>query len=294
MDGLVEFLDVNSVSMLNGLARGMLLFLIASGLSLIFGMMDVLNLSHGVLFAVGAYLAYTFVGPEAGLLLALGAAVVVGVLLGGGLRLALMPIKGQGHSSELLVTLGILYIGADLISTIWGNDFLRVPPPEFLAGSITLPGGNSYPSYRLAVIGIGAIVALILWIVFEKTRLGALVRATVADESMVGAAGINTSHIRTGVLAVGAVLATVGGVLAAPVLSLSPFLADEFLLLAFVVLVIGGAGSLLGALIGSLVVGQVQSTLSALLPELSGFLLFGVMALVLIVRPHGLFGKAAL
>lgn len=291
MEGLVEFLDVNSVSMLNGVARGMLLFLIASGLSLIFGMLDVLNLSHGVLFAVGAYLAYTFVGPGAALLLALGAAVIVGILLGAGLRLALIPVRGQGHSSELLVTLGILYIGADLIPTIWGNDFLRVPPPAFLAGSVTIPGGHSYPAYRLAVIGIGALVALVLWLVFERTRLGALVRATVADESMVGAAGINTSHIRTGILIIGAVLATVGGVLAAPVLSLSPFLADEFLLLAFVVLVIGGAGSLQGALVGSLVVGQVQSTLSALFPDFSGFLLFGVMALVLIVRPGGLFGK---
>jgi len=292
MEAITGWFDVNAVNLLNGVARGMLLFMIAAGLSLVFGLMNVLNLAHGGLFAVGVYLAYQFAGGSGpGFVIALAACLVAAAVLGLLLDFSLRPIKGQGHSAEVLVTLGLLYIVGDIISTVWGNEFRSVRPPPVLSGSTEVLG-VIFPKYRLAVIVVGAAVALVLWLVFERTTLGAIVRATVADRDMVGAIGINTTVVRTGVFVVGALLALIGGVLAAPVVSVSPSIADEFLLLGFIVLVIGGPGSLVGALVGALVIGQVQSTGVALIPEYAGFLLFGTMAVILILRPQGLFGRA--
>lgn len=293
VDAVTSWFDVNAVNLLNGVARGMLLFMIASGLSLIFGLMDVLNLAHGALFAVGVYLAYQFAADGSGvgfvvaLVVCCGAAAVLGLAL----DLSLRPIKGQGHAAEVLVTLGLLYIVGDIISTVWGNEFRSVRPPAVLSGATDILG-VTFPKYRLAVIAVGAVLAVALWLVFERTTIGAIVRATVADRDMVGAVGINTTLVRSGVFVVGALLAILGGVLAAPVVSVSPSIANEFLLLGFIVLVIGGPGSLVGALVGALVIGQVQSTAIALIPDYAGFLLFGTMALILVIRPQGLFGRA--
>jgi len=285
-------MGLDLITVLNGVAQGMLLFLIAAGLSLIFGLMDVLNLAHGAVFAVGTYLALQFAPEGNGFLVALAVAALAGALLGAALEAALRPIAGRGHIAEVLVTLGITYVFLDLISIVWGDDVHSVAAPPFLQGS-TQVLGETYPTYRLAVIAFGLLVAGMMWLVFERTRLGAIVRATVADRPMVEALGIRTSRVRFGVFALGTALAAVGGVLAAPVLSVAPGAAEYNLLLALIIIVIGGLGSLRGAFVGALVVGQVQTTGVALFPQFAGFLLFGTMAVILLVRPQGLFGRQA-
>jgi branched-chain amino acid transport system permease protein len=287
---MLHWLDANLITILNGVARGMLLFTIASGLSLIFGLMDVLNLAHGAVFALGTYLALQFAPDGSGFLVAVAVAVLVGLALGAGLQGALRPIARRGHIDQVLVTLGLTYVLVDLISMIWGDDVHSVRPPALLAGATSVLG-QTYPTYRLAVIGFGLVLALAMWLTFERTRLGAVVRATVVDRPMVAALGIDTTRVRLAVFALGTALAVLGGLLAAPILSVAPGAGDENLLLALIIVVIGGLGSLRGAFVGALLVGQVQSTGVALVPELAGFLLFGTMALILLIRPNGLFGK---
>lgn len=289
---MLPWFDANLVSVLNGLAIGSLLFILAVGLSLVFGMMDVLNLAHGALFLAGAYFAYLLVGQDpswVGFLGALALAVVIGLLAGGVLQAMTEPLSRRSHLDQALLTLGVALVGAELLALLFGDDPQSVAAPPGLNGS-TVVLGVTYPVYRLVLIGVGAVLAVAVYLVVERTRLGLLVRASVADRDMVSAVGVDERLVKAAVFGLGSVLAVVAGVLGAPIYGAQPGLDIRVLILALVVIVIGGLGSIRGALIGALLVGQVETLGRALLPDFASFLLFGALALVLIVRPQGLFG----
>lgn len=282
------WLDANSLTILNGLALAALLFLIAVGLSLVFGTMDVLNLAHGVVSLTGAYVGVALLDPgtgTAGFLAALLVAAAIGLVLGGGLAMATGGISD--HLRQALLTLGIAMIAGDVLRRLFGADVQSVAPPAILDGSVQVLG-RDYPVYRLAVMVISLVIGLLLYVVLDRTRVGALVRATVADRSMVEAIGVNSRLVLGGVFAVGAALAAMGGLLAGPVLGAQPGLDTTVLLLALVVVVIGGLGSIRGAVLGAVLVGQVQTLGVSLFPEIASFLLFGAMGLVLLLKPAGL------
>ncbi|MFD8793174.1 branched-chain amino acid ABC transporter permease [Streptomyces vinaceus] len=286
---MTGWLDGNLVSVVDGVAFGLLLFTIAVGLSLVFGMMDVLNLAHGTLYLAGAYVAYALSdGSLWGLLLALAAGALAGAAGGAALTFLTRPLARRGHLDQALLSLGITFIVADLLAAAFGGDVLPTDPPTALRGTVGLLG-HAYPAYRLVFIGVAAALALLVHLVFERSPLGALVRAAVADRDMVRALGVDVRKVLYGVFAAGAALATVGGVLGAPILGPGPGVDESVLVLSLVVVVVGGLGSVRGALAGALLIGQVQTLGVALLPEYAPFLLFGAMLLVLVVRPHGLF-----
>ncbi|WP_448613654.1 branched-chain amino acid ABC transporter permease [Modestobacter sp. URMC 112] len=289
---MAGWFDANLVSILNGFAIGSLLFILAVGLSIVFGMMDVLNLAHGALYLVGAYVAFSLLGDRStwgAFLGALGIAAVVGLLAGGTLSLMTEPLARRPILDQALLTLGVSLVVAEVLSIVYGNDVYRIGAPPGLDGSVSV-AGNTYPTYRLVLIGIGLVLAAATWLVVEKTSVGALVRASVADREMVSAMGIDNRKVKVAVLGIGSMLATVAGVLGGPVYGVRPGLDETILILALVVVVIGGLGSVTGAFIGAMVIGQVDSLGRAVLPELASFILFGTLALVLVLRPQGLFG----
>ncbi|HJW63073.1 MAG TPA: branched-chain amino acid ABC transporter permease, partial [Actinomycetes bacterium] len=227
------WLSDNLITIVDGVAFGVLLFTIAVGLSLVFGIMDVLNLAHGALYLVGAYVAVRFAGDGqatlGAFLLAGLAAVAVGAAAGAGLAVLTRPLARRGHLDQALLTLGVALIVGDLLSARFGNDVQSVPPPAFLAGSVSI-AGHEYPSYRLAVIVAGLALAVLVWLLVERSRAGALVRATVADAPMVRALGVDTGRLVVAVFAFGVVLACLGGVLGAPVLGAYPGLDERVLI----------------------------------------------------------------
>lgn len=278
------------VSVLNGFAIGFLLFILAVGLSLVFGMMDVLNLAHGALFLGGAYIAAWLAGGGwGGFLGALGLAAVAGLVAGGILSLMTEPLRKRSHLDQALLTLGVALVVSELLIIIFGDDPLAVPAPPGLDGSVSL-FGVVYPSYRLMIIVVGAALALAVYLVVDRTRVGALVRATVADREMVSVLGVDNRLVKAAVFAVGSLLATTAGVLGGPIYGARPGLDASSLILALVVVVIGGLGSVRGALVGALIIGQVDTLGRVLLPDLASFILFALLAVVLVVRPQGLFG----
>jgi branched-chain amino acid transport system permease protein len=291
-----NFFDQNFSTILNGVALGMLIFILAIGLSLIFGMLDVLNLAHGSLYLLGTYLGYQLVENEG--LPFIAAAVIsiaFGIALGLVLAAALIPIRGRGHLDQVLLTLGLFFIAADLVTILWGRDFHTITPPHFLLQSKVI-FGHYYPSYRLAVIVVGLVLAVGTYLVFERTQLGAILRAAVEDRAMVSALGHNVNVITLSVLLAGSALATFAGVIGGPIEQVTPGVGDDVLLLALIVVVVGGLGSITGAFVASLIIGQAQSLGVALgqqhgLPQAAPFALFAAMALILIARPRGLFGK---
>jgi len=289
---VLGWLDANLISIVDGVAFGLLYFTLAVGLSLIFGMMDVLNLAHGTLYLGGAYLAYRLAdGGWPGLLLALGAGLVIG-LAGGALLTALtQPLGHRGHLDQALLTLGVSIVGAEIFAIVTAGEYLPVAAPAALADSTPL-AGHAYPVYRLVFIGVAGLLAVAGYLVFERSSIGALVRATVADREMVRALGIDTRKVLLGVFAAGAVLAAVGGVLGAPILQPGPRVDEHVLLMSLIVVVIGGLGSVRGALLGALLVGQVETLGRAIVPQYAGWLLFAVMFAVLAARPRGLVALA--
>jgi branched-chain amino acid transport system permease protein len=283
---VADWLNIGLIAGLNGLAIGFLLFVVAVGLSLVFGMMDVLNLGHGALFLGGAYIAWSVGGDRptwSSWLGAVGVAAAAGALT--------EPLARRSHLDQALLTLGVALVVAEVLSGVFGHDVHSVNPPPGLTGSVRV-AGNAYPTYRLTLIGLGLVIAVTMHLVVERTPIGALVRATVADRDMVAAAGIDARLVRIGVFVVGSVLATVGGVLGSPVYNARPGLDSTILILALVVVVIGGLGSIRGTLVGALVIGQIESTGRALLSDYASFLLFAALAIVLVVRPQGLFARA--
>ena len=276
--------------LLNGLSFGMLLFLLAAGLSLIFGLMRILNLAHGSYYLLGAYVALSTVQATdslvAGTLVGMATVVLLGVVME---RVFLRRLPQHEELPQALLTFGFLLVVGDVSLWIWGGTPQSLPKPEMLSTSVRL-GPLVFPSYRLFLIGFGAVVGVALWFLQERTRLGAMVRASVDDAEMAQATGINVSALSTVVFGLGAGLAALGGILAGPVLGIYPGADFEVLLLAFVVVIIGGLGSLKGAFVGGVLVGCLDNFGKALFPELAYFTIFAPMAAILAVRPAGLFG----
>ena len=278
---------------LNGLAFGSLLFILASGFSLIFGLMRIVNLSHGAYFMLGAYVGLSAI--EAGVnfwiavLIGGGAISILGTVIE---RFILRRLNGQ-PLAQVLVTLGIAFIIADACVWIWTGDPRPVPMPRELAGAFRV-ANLAFPIYRLFVIGAAFALAAALWFLLERSRLGAMIRAGVDDLPMARAMGIRTSLLFSAVFCLGSALAGAGGVLAAPILSVYPGLDSDMLPLALVVVILGGVGSLLGAFVGSLIIGFIYSYGQALFPDLAYVILFLPMVLVLTLRPTGLFGRQAI
>jgi branched-chain amino acid transport system permease protein len=278
------------IQTLNSLALGGLLFLLSAGFSLIFGLMRIANLTHGALFMLGAYIGVSVLKIVPNLWLAALASGAAIAAFGGLLeRFILRRLPGNALG-QVLVTLGIAFIIADLCLIVWGGDPIPVQTPEFLREPLVV-GGVAFPTYRLAVILIAVLTALGLYLLIERTRLGAMIRAGVDDVQMARAVGIPVSPLFTIVFCLGAALAGAGGVIGAPILSAYPGLDGDMLPLALIVVILGGVGSLVGAFIGSMIIGFVYTFGTALLPDLAYVILFLPMIFVIAFRPRGLFGR---
>jgi branched-chain amino acid transport system permease protein len=278
---------------LHGLVYGMLLFLVASGLTLVFGMMRILNMAHASFYMLGAYGAYSVVVRTDNYWLALLIVPIVigffGVLIE---RFLLRRNAARGAVPELLLTYGLFFMIGELVLLNWGSFALQVPAPTYLQGSIPLLGAQ-YPTYRIFIFAVSCLICLAMMLVLLHTRIGIIIRAAVSDGEMVSALGINTSFVRSAVFGAGAALAGLAGAIAAPFLQADPSMAAAILVDAFVVVVVGGFGSLLGALVAALLIGQVQSFGILFVPEFAMVFQFILMAAVLIFRPQGLFGEAS-
>jgi branched-chain amino acid transport system permease protein len=276
--------------LVNGVAFGMLLFLLGSGLSLIFGVMRIVNLAHGSYYLVGAYIGVTIMRATGHFGLAMLGAAGTTLLLGVLMQRAFLQRLSGRILPQVLLTMGFLLLIADLSLWVWGGDAQILPTPAALRGSIVV-GEVVLPVYRAFVMAAGAGLAVLLWFVLERTRIGAQVRAAVDDPEIAQAMGINVPVLGTAMFGLGAALAGIGGILGSPFLGVYPGADLDVLTLAFAVVIIGGLGSLPGTLAGSLFVGLADNLGKALLPELSYITFFAPMALILAVRPRGLFGR---
>ncbi len=287
----MPFIADLAVQALNGLAYGALLFLLSVGLTLIFGMLDVVNLAHGSLYMLGAYAGLALMGATGSFWLALLVAPfavgLVGVMIE---RTCLRPLYRRPVLDQVLLTFGFVYLFEDLIKWIFGGKIRSIPAPALFSSSVTI-GGFTYPSYRLFVIAFGLLMAVALWLLIERTRLGSIIRAGVYDAEMAAGLGINIHRVFTGVFAFGAALAGLSGVIAGPIQSAYPAMGVSILIPALIVVVVGGLGSLKGSLAGSLIIGQAETFGKAWLPEAAMLMIYVVMALVVLLRPHGLFGR---
>ncbi len=279
------------VQSLNGISFGMLLFLLAAGLSLVFGLMRIVNLTHGSFYLLGAYIGLTVIGRTGSFLVALVVAPLFVTVLALLMHRFLLRRFHHMELAQVLLTFGLLFIFADLTLWQWGGSSYVLPKPAFLTMSLAM-GNIVFPAYRVFVIATGVVVALVLWLVLERTTLGSMVRAGVDDEEMVRGLGINTPRLFTAVFALGAYLAALSGVIGGPFVGAYPGADFEVLLLALVVVIIGGLGSIRGAFVGSLVVGLIDTFGRALAPDLAMFTIFAPMAIILALRPRGLFGRA--
>lgn len=278
---------------LNGVQYGLLLFLISSGLTLIFGVMGVINLAHGSLFMVGAYIAYAVVTATGSLWVALPCAVVGGIVVGAALeRVLFRRFYKRDHLDQVLLTFALILLFEEARSMLLGNDFHSVATPAALAVSVPMLGGFSYSAYRLAVLVACLLVAAAMFLVIERTRVGSAIRAAAEKPEMVDLLGLDASRIHMLVFAVGTALAMLAGALAAPLQSVYPNMGDGFLIISFVVVVVGGVGSVAGAFWGALLIGLVDTMAKAYLPFASGLAVYAIMAAVLLWRPTGLFARA--
>jgi len=295
---------------LNGIQLGMLLFLLAAGLTLIFGIMDLVNLAHGSLYMLGAYFAATFADWTdsflLGALLALAATAVTGMLLE---VIAIRRLYGRGHLDHVLGTFGLLLFFNELVRLIWGPAGMTLSLPTEMLNAVEVLPGLFYPLYRLVIIGVTLAVALIMYLLIMRTRLGMLIRAGASNREMVGALGVNIKLLYTMVFGLGAALAGFAGLMQAPILTVQIGMGENILIAAFVVVTIGGIGSIRGAFVASLLVGLADTIGRAFVPDLlhaflsesassslgralSSMMIYLVMALVLIARPEGLFPAA--
>jgi branched-subunit amino acid ABC-type transport system permease component len=276
---------------LNGLSYGVLLFLLSVGLTLIFGMLDVVNLAHGSFYMLGAYAGLATIAATGNFWLALLAApVVVGAVGALMERSVLRPLYRRPPLDQVLLTFGFIYVFEDIVKWIWGGTIRSIPPPALFAGSVKIFGG-AFPSYRLFVIAFGLVMAVLLWLLIERTRLGAIIRAGVYDAEMTAGMGIDIHRVFTGVFAFGAALGGLSGVIAGPIQSAQPPMGATILVPALIVVVVGGLGSLKGSLVGSLLIGQAEVWGKVWLPGVSMAMIYLVMAAVVLLRPQGLFGR---
>jgi branched-chain amino acid transport system permease protein len=276
----------------NSITLGGLLFLLSAGFSLIFGLMRIPNLMHGSFFMLGAYLGTTFLAKGLNFWVAAILSAASMVVLGGLIeRFLLRRLAGQ-ELAQVLLTLGLSFIIADLCLMIWTGDPIQPPTPPDVRGAVTV-FGMFFPIYRLVIVAIAVVIAIALWIMIDWTRLGAMIRAGVDDAPIARVVGIKVSQLFTLIFCLGAALAAFGGVIGAPYLSVYPGLDAEMLPLALIVVILGGTGSLLGALVGSFIIGFLYNFGQAMFPDLAYVILFLPMLLVLVLRPQGLFGRVA-
>lgn len=292
---------------LNGVQFGVMLFLMAAGLTLIFGIMNVINLAHGSLYMIGAYVAAAAFAATGSFLLALGAALAAAMAVGLALEIVVFrTLYARDHLDQVLATFGLILFFNEAVRLLWGRTALYTRVPDFLNGRVELLPGAPYPIYRLAIIAVGLTVALGLYLLIARTRLGMLIRAGAANRVMLGALGVNVTLLYTLVFVLGAALAALAGVMAGPIFTVESGMGESVLISAFVVIVIGGIGSIRGAFIAALLVGIVDAVGRAYLrpvmamfmsraaadnagPALASMLIYIVMAAVLFVRPQGLF-----
>ncbi|MDD9879042.1 MAG: branched-chain amino acid ABC transporter permease [Magnetovibrio sp.] len=282
------------IQTMNGIQYGLLLFLIASGLTLVFGIMGIINLAHGSFYMIGAYLAFSFTQMTGSLLwaivLGIPATLVLGVVIE---RFFIVHLYHRDHLQQVLLTFGLILIFNELQLVIWGGDPNGVPVPEILAGSIPVSETLSYPVYRLFLSAVCLVLAGIMMVVIQKTRLGMRIRAGASNRRMVEALGVNVRALYAVVFSVGVTLAGVAGMLAAPVETVYPGMGEQILIVSFVVVVIGGIGSIKGAFLGALAIGLADVYGQVYLPEIASVAVYALMAAILLWRPEGLFGRGA-
>jgi branched-chain amino acid transport system permease protein len=278
------------IQLLNSVQYGLLLFMLAAGLTLIFGIMGVVNLAHGSFYMLGAYLAYSLSALLGNFALALLLGTLLALVFGWCLeRVLIQHFYQRDHLDQVLLTFGLIYLFEELRSMLWGDDVHGVPVPEWLSGSIPLTETLSYPVYRLAVSGLCVLLALALYALITRTKLGMKIRAGAFNTPMAEALGVNIKRIHAIVFALGVALAALAGMIAAPIASVYPNMGSSVLIMCFVVVVIGGIGSVRGALVAALLVGLADTFGKVLLPSVAGMLVYVLMALVLLYKPEGLF-----
>ena len=289
-DSFVFFL----IQVLNGVQEGLLLFLVASGLTLIFGILRVINLAHGSFYMLGSYLAFALAQLTGNLfyaiLLAVPLAIAFGLLLE---ALLFRPLYARDHLYQVLLTYGLILALEETRSLVFGDDVHGVDVPHFLDFSIHLTGALSYPAYRLGISAMCLVIAGGLWLLIQKTRLGMAIRAGASNREMVQSLGIDIAWVYRAVFALGVALAAFAGMIAAPVASVFPGMGNQVLIISFVVVVIGGIGSIKGAFLGSLLIGLADTFGQVFAPQLAGMTVYVLMAAVLLWRPAGLFGRNA-
>ena len=280
------------VQVLNAVQYGLLLFLVASGLTLIFGILGIINLAHGSFYMVGAYLAFSLTQRIGSFWLALAAGVVLAVALGMALEWLVMRfLYSRDHLYQVLLTYGLILIFEELRSLVWGDDVHGVQVPAALDFSIPLTDTLSYQVYRLAMSGVCLALALGMYWLIQRTRLGMTIRAGAVNREMVQSLGIDIGLLYRLVFALGVALAALAGMLAAPVSSVFPGMGNQVLIVSFVVVVIGGIGSVKGALVAALAIGLADTFGKVLAPQIAGMVVYLLMAAVLLWRPQGLFGR---
>ena len=278
------------IQLLNSVQYGLLLFMLAAGLTLIFGIMGVVNIAHGSFYMLGAYLAWSFSSLTGSFTLAIIGRAILSIVFGLILeRLLFRHFYHRDHLDQVLLTFGLIYIFEESRSILWGDDVHGVKIPDLLAASIPLTDNMSYPVYRLFISGVCVALALGLYLLISKTRLGMKIRAGAFNRDMTEALGVNIKLIHAIVFAIGVALATVAGMVASPISSVYPNMGSQVLIMCFVVVVIGGIGSVRGALISALLVGLVDTFGKVLLPSIAGMLVYMLMAAVLLWKPEGLF-----
>ena len=277
---------------LNGLTFASLLFTVASGFTLVFGLLRIVNLAHGALYLLGGYIGYTVAQATGSFAIGAVAATLAAGLAGLVLQRGLLRFVGGSELRQVLLTLGVGLVLDDLALVIWGGDTLTVPSPPLLRGALRF-SGVFFPRYRLMVLLSGIVVFVLLWLLLNRTRLGALIRAGVDDPEIIAAMGINIRLIFLVTFALGTALAGLGGIIGGGLLTLYPGGDADILVFSLAVVIIGGRGSLVGAAVGAILVGMLNTVGQVMFPELAYFVIFGPMAAILAFRPMGLFGRAA-
>lgn len=281
------------IQLLNGLQYGLLIFLAASGLTLVFGILGVINLSHGSFYMLGAYMALSLTGLTGDIFLALALGIPIAFLFGMAIEwLFIRHLYDRDHLQQVLLTFALILVFNEIQQSVWGSHPLSIPTPPYLSASIKITEGLSYPVYRLALMLICLALALLMVFVIQKTRVGRLIRAAESNREMVEALGFDARILFRLVFAAGVALAATAGILAAPVESAYPGIGDRVLIISFVVVVIGGIGSIRGAFVGSLLIGLADAFGKVFAPQFSAIIIYALMALVLVMRPAGLFGRA--
>jgi branched-chain amino acid transport system permease protein len=280
------------VQLLNAVQYGMVLFLVASGLTLVFGILGVINLAHGAFYMLGAYLAYWIVLSTGSFLLAMLGGVAIAFVVGLLLETVFVRLLyGRDHLAQVLLSFGLILVIDEIRQLLFGKDVHAVAPPAWLSGSIQLTDNLSYPVYRLAICVFGLFVAGVIFLVITRTKIGMIVRAGAENREMIRLLGINFDSVNRYVFAVGIALAALGGIVIAPSSTVFPGMGDSMLILSFVVVVLGGIGSVMGAAIGALLIGLTDTFGKVFFPSVSSILIYLVMAVVLLWRPNGILGR---